>query len=140
MKKFLALLCLVMAMLLGVGCAPTTMGGDVRATVETTETQVAIVVEEVDGDVRLIDVMTALQEEGKLTFTVDAQGLVKSINGKETAADWSKYWALYISDAELSDMTYGIEWNGQQLGFSNFGAEALLVETGGAYVWQYFGA
>ena len=140
MKKFWAILCLLIVGLLGVGCAPTTMGGKVRATVETTETQVAIVVEEVDGDVRLIDVMTALQEEGKLTFTVDAQGLVKSINGKETAADWSKYWALYIADTELSDMGYGIEWNGQQLGFSNFGAEALLVEAGGVYVWQYFGA
>ena len=140
MKKIWAILCLLIVVLFGVGCAPTTTGGEVCATVETTETQVAIVVEEVDGDVRLMDVMTQLQEEGKLAFTVDAQGLVKSINGKENTADWSHYWALYISDAELSDMGYGIEWNGQQLGFSNFGAEALLVEAGGVYVWQYFGA
>lgn len=138
MKKFWAILCLLIVGLLGVGCAPTTTGGEVCATVETTETQVAIVVEEVDGDVRLIDVMTQLQEEGKLAFTVDAQGLVKSINGKENAADWSQYWSLYISDAELSDMTYGIEWNGQQLGFSNFGAEALPIVEGGVYVWLYY--
>ena len=137
MKKLWAILCGIIGLLFAVGCTPTG-DGEVRATVETTETQVAIVVEAVEGDVMLIDVMATLQEEGKLTFTTTADGMVQSINGKENKADWSAYWTLYISDAELSDMTYGIEWNGQQLGFSNFGAESLPVVEGGVYVWQYF--
>ncbi len=139
MKKFWVAVCLVIGMLLCIGCTPTG-GGEVRATVESTDTQVIILVEAVDGDVKLIDVMEQLQEAGKLAFTTNGQGMVQQINGKANAADWSKYWALYISDAELSDMSYGIEWNGQQLGFSNFGAEALSVEAGGVYVWQYFDA
>lgn len=140
MKKFFAVVGMLLSMLFAaafcVGCTPTE-GAKVRATVQATETEIAILVESVEGDATLIDVMTALQEEGKLNFTTNGQGMIQSINGKQNAADWSEYWALYISDAELSDMNYGIEWNGRQLGFSNFGAEALTVEAGGVYVWQY---
>jgi hypothetical protein len=121
-----------------VGCAPTE-GIKVQATVQVTETEIAIVVESVDGDAKLIDAMKALQEEGKLTFVADGQGMIQSINGKENdTVGWTQYWTLYISDAELSNMTYGIEWNGQQLGFSNFGAESLPVVEGGVYVWLYY--
>ncbi|MBQ2741134.1 MAG: hypothetical protein IJF39_05920 [Clostridia bacterium] len=141
MKKFFVTIGMLLSMLFAaafcVGCTPSE-GVKVKATVQVTETEIAIVVESVEGDAKLIDAMTALQEEGKLTFVADGQGMIQSINGKENAADWSHYWALYISDAELSDMTYGIEWNGQQLGFSNFGAEALPIVEGGVYVWLYY--
>ena len=141
MKKFFVTLGMLLSMLFAaafcVGCTPSE-GVKVKATVQVTETEIAIVVESVEGDAKLIDAMKALQEEGKLSFVADGQGLIQSINGKENAADWSQYWSLYISDAELSDMTYGIEWNGQQLGFSNFGAEALPIANGGVYVWLYY--
>ncbi len=141
MKKFFVTVGMLLSMLLAaafcVGCTPSE-GVKVKATVQTTETEIIIVVESVEGDAKLIDAMKALQEEGKLSFVADGQGMIQSINGKENAADWSQYWSLYISDAELSDMTYGIERNGQQLGFSNFGAESLPVATGGVYVWLYY--
>ena len=142
MKKFFVMVGMLLSMLFAaafcVGCTPSE-GVKVKATVQVTETEIAIVVESVEGDAKLIDAMKALQEEGKLTFTTNGQGLIQSINGKENdTVGWSQYWTLYISDAELSDMTYGIEWNGQQLGFSNFGAEALPIVEGGVYVWQYY--
>ncbi len=141
MKKFFVtvgmLLSMVFAAAFCVGCTPTE-GVKVKATVQTTETEIVILVESVEGDAKLIDAMKALQEEGKLTFTTNGQGMIQSINGKENAADWSCYWALYISDAELSDMSWGVEWNGQTLGFSNFGAESLPVVEGGVYLWQYY--
>ena len=141
MKKFFVTVGMLLSMLFAaafcVGCTPAE-GVKVKATVQVTETEIAIVVESVEGDAKLIDAMKALQEEGKLSFTTNGQGLIQSINGKENAADWSQYWTLYISDAELSDITYGIEWNGQQLGFSNFGAEALPIVEGGVYVWSYY--
>ena len=141
MKKFFVTVGMLLSMLFAaafcVGCTPTE-GVKVQATVQVTETEIAIVVESVEGDAKLMDAMKALREEGKLTFVADGQGMIQSINGKENAADWSQYWALYISDAELSEMSYGIEWNGQQLGFSNFGADALPVVEGGVYVWVYY--
>ncbi len=138
MKRILTVLLLFVGIFTLAGCPAKDVTA--KATVERADSIVVITVEEAEGTPTLLDVMKILQEEGKLNFTADPTGMIVSIDGKANAADWSKYWALYISDAELSDMSYGIEWNGQQLGFSNFGAEALSVEAGGVYVWQYFDA
>lgn len=139
MKKLLAMLGALMMFIAVVGCSEKG-DGDVLASVEATDTTIEIVVEQLEGEMTLLEVMQTLQEQGEFTFTTDATGMIISINGKENASDWSKYWALYISDTELSEVAYGIEWKGQQLGFSNFGANSLPAEEGGVYVWKYFGA
>lgn len=139
MKKFLAMLGALIALLAVVGCSEKG-DGDVVAKVEAAETTLEIVIEQLEGEMTLLEAMQALETQGEFTFEADATGMIVSINGKENASDWSKYWALYILDAELSEMAYGIEWKGQQLGFSNFGASTLPVEEGGVYVWKYFGA
>lgn len=139
MKKLLAMLS-ALILLCVFACCSEDSEVELTADVEVTETAVAIVIERLEGEATLMDVMKTLQEQGEFTFKTDATGMITAINGKQNAADWSKYWALYISDTELSEMSYGIEWKGQQLGFSNFGANTLPVEAGGVYVWQYFGA
>ena len=137
MKKILVYLLMVLVMLLSAACNPSNGQAKTVATVVTEENAIGIVIEEVDGTPTLLEVMRSLESEGKLTFTVDATGMITGMNGKQNASDWSAWWGLYISDAELSDMSYGIEWNGTQLGFSNFGANTLTVEAGGIYVWSY---
>ena len=109
-----------------------------NATVETTDTVVAIAVIDSDDASTLLSLMNTLQEEGKLTFTADATGMVTSINGKSNAADWSACWMLFTSDSEMSNAEWGtIEWKGETYGSAVVGASALCVEADETYVWVY---
>ena len=54
----------------------------------------------------LLDYMNMLKADGKLLFET-SNGMVKSINGIENPADWSKCWMLYTNDAELSNEAWG---------------------------------
>ena len=91
-----------------------------------------------EPDVKLIDVMQDLKTDGFLNFTKDAQGMVTAIHGKKNAADWSKCWMLYTSDAELSSTEWGgYDYNGVTLGSASFGADTLPVKKGEVYVWVY---
>ena len=67
-------------------------GGEAKAEVlSSTETQLVIRVHTTEGNATLTDVMTVLQEEGELSFTVTG-GMVTAINGKSNKA--SDFWML----------------------------------------------
>lgn len=139
MKKLFAVILAALALFVFASCGKT---GDedakTVATVEKGETRVVITVEEVAGEPTLYDVMVALQEDGKLAFTVSADGMISSIEGKENPADWSACWMLYTSDAELANTDWGtVEYNGQNYGSAIVGATDLPVIAGGVYVWDY---
>ena len=101
------------------------------------EDMVAIRVLE-ETNAKLIEIMQELKADEALTFTQDAQGMITAVNGKENAADWSKCWMLYTSDAEFSSTEWGgYEYNGVTLGSASFGADTLPVKKGKVYVWVY---
>ena len=131
---FLTLMLVIFTAFYAVACSV----GSAKATVVAqTETQVVIQVNETDGEAKLTDVMNALQEDGKLTFTI-AGGMVTAINGKSNTADVSGCWMLYTSDVEMSNAEWGtIEYDGKTLGSAIVGADALAVVEGGIYVWSY---
>ena len=138
MKKLFAVILAALALLVFAACGKGNGDAKMVATVEKAETRVVITVEEVDGEPTLYDVMVALQEDGKLAFTVSADGMISSIEGKENPADWSACWMLYTSDGELSNTDWGtIEYNGQNYGSAIVGATDLPVIAGGVYVWAY---
>ena len=136
--SFFTLVCaLIVTACLFVGCQKA---GDVKATVaQTTETLVAIQVDEVDGEVTLLSVMESLQTEGKLQFVISG-GMVVEINGRANATDFSYCWMLYTSDAELANDTWGtVSYEGNTYGGAIVGAETLTVTAGALYIWSYQG-
>ena len=65
-------------------------------------------------------------------------GMVTEINGKSNAADFSGCWMLFTSDTELSNNAWGVTaYEGKTLGSAILGAEALVVEAGEIYAWEY---
>ena len=137
MKKLLALL-LTLVCALSLACCSLPFFGKAAATVEKSEGRVVITVNEADEGATLLAVMEALQEEGKLTFTMDATGMVTSIEGTSNAADWSACWMLYTSDDELANTEWGtVEYNGEVYASAVLGANALLVSEGEIYIWSY---
>ncbi len=137
MKKLLALL-LTLVCALSLACCSLPFFGKAAATVEKSEGRVVITVNEADEGATLLAVMETLQEEGKLTFTMDATGMVTSIEGASNAADWSACWMLYTSDDELSNTEWGtVEYNGEVYASAVLGANALLVSEGEIYLWSY---
>lgn len=103
------------------------------------EVLVALYCEETDGADMLITAMNDLKENGSLQFEI-VGGMVTSIGGVENAADFSKCWMLYTTDAALSNTEWGvIEYDGKSLGSAIVGAESLPIKAGEYYVWVYQG-
>ena len=111
-------------------------GGEAKAVVlSSTENQLVIRVHTTEGNATLTDVMTALQEEGELSFTVTG-GMVTAINGKSNTA--SDFWMLYTSDTEMSNTEWGtVDYEGERYASAVLGADALTVVDGGLYIWDY---
>ncbi len=104
---------------------------------ESGETFVVISVDQADGDFLLLDCMSALQKEGKMTYEMQGT-MVQSINGKANTANFSSCWMLYTTDSEFSTTEYGsYTWGGQEMGSAILGAEALPVLEGALYAWVY---
>lgn len=138
MKKFLAWLLAAVGVFVFAACGKSNGAGKTVATVAKEENRVIITIEEVDGEPTLLDVMNDLKGSGKLTFTLSADGMVASIEGKENAADWSAVWMLYTSDREMANAEWGtVEYNGESYGSAVVGANALGVLAGERYIWQY---
>ena len=118
--------------------ASISQSGTLCAVVEqTTENSVVIKVQNAKEKQTLMDVMTALQTQGALSFTVEG-GMMTAINGKKNATDWSYCWMLYTSDSELANSEGGTyEYGGQLLGIAVVGVESLPVMSGCVYVWYY---
>ena len=104
--------------------------------VETTETSVVIKVNKAQDNQTVLDVMQALQAEGKMSYTLSGT-MLQSINGKENPTDWSACWMLYTDDEAFSDTAYSIEYKGKIYGSALFGAESLKVKSGKTYIWIY---
>ena len=87
----------------------------------------------------LLDIMTGMKAEGKLTFEL-SNGMITSINGVKNAATFNPCWMLYTSDDDptVSNTTWGtFEYDGKTLGSAALGADSLFVKTGEVYVWVY---
>ena len=69
---------------------------------ETTETCVVIKVNKAQDSQTVLDVMQALQAEGKMSYTLSGT-MLQSINGKENPTDWS----LQDGDIIEIDITNG---------------------------------
>ncbi len=105
--------------------------------VETTETSVIIKVNKADDNQTVLDVMQALQAEGKMSYTLSGT-MVTAINGKENPADWSFCWMLYTSDAEMANAEWGTyTYNDVVYGSAILGADAMPVIDGAYYIWVY---
>ena len=138
MKKLLSLLLTVVAIFALSSCGLSNGGAKTVATVVKEENTVVITVEELEGACTLLALMEELQEDGKLTFTVDLTGMVQSMEGKTNPADWSACWMLYTSDEEMANTEWGtIEYGGAVYGSAILGANALEVIAGATYVWSY---
>ncbi len=130
MKKRLMLILLCIATVLSV-CLFGCNSGKVDATAE----RVAITVKTDDKDETLLEYMEDLQEDGKLTYTVD-KGMITKLNGVSNTTNC--YWMLYTSDTANANTAWGTcEYNGETLGSSTLGAESLIVKDGCVYVWVY---
>lgn len=132
---FSALFFMVFTVFCTVACK--TVGEGKAEVVFEAETRVVIQVRTTDGNATLVDVMTALQEEEKISFTITG-GMLTELNGKANTADFSGCWMLYTSDTEMSTAEWGnVEYDGKTYGSAILGADALTVMEGCLYIWEY---
>ena len=114
--------------------------GDIRASVVSTEDKLVVIkVDSATENTTLVQVMSYLQQEGELTFSIGKDGMVNAINGKENdTVTWTPFWYLYTSDAELSNAEWGTATYGEiTCGSAIFGADSLTVLGGEYYIWEY---
>lgn len=135
LKILVAILLANFMMLFAFGCvAPTYY-------VVSEEDCVKIIVDkdymDLGDNVRLVDYMQALKQDGFFDFTI-VDGMVTSINGKENATDFTSCWMLYTDDADMSNTSWGtIELDGKTYASAISGAEDLIIKDGTTYVWTY---
>ena len=102
------------------------------------ENLVVIKVIEASSSSTLMDAMNYLKQNGEMDFEVSLDGMINSINGIKNAPDWSSFWAIYTSDAEMSNLEWGtFEYNGKILGSAILGANTLIVQENFLYVWAF---
>ena len=134
-RKIVSLLLLLFT----VFCLACCGGGKAEcALVSSTQTRVVISVSETDGRATLLNCMENLcGKEESFSYKI-VGGMVVEINGKANPADYSYCWMLYTSDKDMSNAEWGtMEYDGKTLSSAVVGAEALLVEAGEIYVWEY---
>ena len=103
-----------------------------------TPTRVFFTVNKTDGKATVLDCMEYLSENVDGFSYKITGGMVTEINGKSNAADFSGCWMLFTSDTELSNNAWGVTaYEGRTLGSAILGAEALVVEVGEIYAWEY---
>lgn len=134
-RKMVSLLLVIVAIFSFVCCG----AGKVECeTLTITPTRVFFTVKKTDGQATVLDCMEYLTENVDGFSYKIAGGMVTEINGKVNAADFSGCWMLYTSDEELSNNAWGVTaYEGQTLGSAILGAEALVVEVGEIYAWEY---
>lgn len=134
-RKILSFLLVIVAIFCFASCG----GGKVGCTiVEMTETRVFFTVSETDGQATVLDCMEYLAKKTDGFSYKTSGGMVTEINGKANTADFSGCWMLYTSDEEMANNAWGVTAHeGQTLGSAILGAEALIVEAGEIYAWEY---
>jgi hypothetical protein len=134
-RKMIAFL----SVLLLVFCLFSCGGGEAEcAIIENTETRVFFTVSEADGKATVLDCMKYLSKNVEGFSYKISGGMVTEINGKANTADFSGCWILYTSDTEMSNNAWGVTAHeGRTLGSAILGAEALIVEVGEIYAWEY---
>lgn len=136
--NFITLICTLLIGAFGFACQTK---ADKESVVRLIEREGLYVMycEESNGTDKLLDAMENLRQEGELAFEISG-GMVTSIGGVANAADFTKCWMLYTSDAELSNTEWGVvEYDGESLGSAIVGVENLTIKTGEYYVWSYQG-
>lgn len=129
-KSWLALLICTIAMLFGVAFTACS-----KNAVDANDERVAITVVGATENESLLEYMQTLQNEGKLSFTID-NGMVTSINGISQTTN--TFWMLYTSDSDNANAAWGTcEYENQTLGSATLGAESLKVKEGFIYVWVF---
>jgi len=138
MKKFkscIAIIALVIAMILCVGCDPkdpiVIKESDTFIVINVTSEQMTI-----SGDTKLVDYMEMLKTKELLDFKIK-DGMITEVNGIENPADWSSCWMIYTNDTATSNPAYSIEYNGKKYASANYGAESLVIKDGCTYIWYY---
>ncbi len=103
--------------------------------VSKSDTMVVIQVNKTKDFETFLDVMNYLKEKGKLNFELSG-GAVSSIEGKSASNTAS--WALYSSDSENSDVSWGkVTYEGTICGMVSVVLEELPVVEGAYYVWKF---
>jgi hypothetical protein len=136
LKRKIVSLLLVLFVLFSFVCCG---GGKVECeTLSVTPTRVFFRVEKTDGKATVLDCMEYLSESVDGFSYKITGGMVTEINGKANTADFSGCWMLFTSDTELSNNAWGVTaYEGKTLGSAILGAEALVVEAGEIYAWEY---
>lgn len=103
------------------------------------DTFIVVKAESVGENETLANYMQKLKERGEAVVDFDIEnGMVKSINGKANAADWSSCWMLYTSDTDYANDTWGTaEYENKLYGSAILGAESLKVKAGEIYIWVF---
>jgi len=138
-RKFLTFTTFILLAIMSVVClvACDKQGKAKAEIVSKTDTVVVIKIVEEEPWSTLISAMEYLKEEGELTFEMTDK-MITSIENKANAADFSRCWMLYTSDAEMSNTEWGTyEYDGKTLGSAILGAESLEVVASEIYVWVY---
>lgn len=135
-RKFVSLFILVSLIFCSFSCGKN---GAVKCELlENTSTRAAFRVSDTDGKSAVTDCMKYLSENADGFSYEISGGMVTEINGTANKSDFSSCWMLYTSDADMSNAVWGtIEYDGQTLGSAILGTDALIVETGEIYVWEY---
>lgn len=101
----------------------------------TTQTTVVIKITQTDGKATLLDAMEYLKEQNQLSYQLDGQNMITTIN--DNSASGNSFWALYTSDSEMANLDWGtFDYQGQVIGSAIVGANALIVATDCIYVWD----
>lgn len=134
-KKILSILLALLLLLSMTACRSESLvikDSDTYIVVKTTKEAIGD-----KTDMLLIDYMGTLKEKGELEFTI-ADGMIRSINGIENLADFSKCWMLYTSDEENANAAWGtVEYEGKEYGSAVTGAEVLKIKPDQLYIWVY---
>ena len=109
MKKLIS--CILVAIVaIAMAACSLTEAKNIEASVAKSGDVIAITVASADEGATLVEAMRKLKAKDELDFTMS--GLyVASIDGKENAADYSSYWALFTTDIEKTSYDAEQSWS-----------------------------
>lgn len=122
--------------------------GNVSANVvDATETLVVIKIDEVDGDVSVLDVLKVLEKENALTFDSKEGAFgayIVSVNGKTEISGLTEGYSWLVYTSDRTDGVANTEgapliWNEQEYYLTVFGISSTQVRAGEYYLLSFDG-
>ena len=133
-KRWQGLLLTIFVLLFSVvvaACGSKKADGDVLFREEGT---LVISVTGAEDGSTLKDVMKSMQEKGKLAFSEDGNGFIKTVDGYSKTGE---YWFLYTSCTEYTNVGYGTTvYEGKEYASAILGYESLPAVEGALYIWK----